>query len=476
MGKPCRGIRANWTSEMMEEALQLLQQGLSQREVERRSGIPRRTLRAHMQSGSTERSLGRKPILSKQQEEDLENRIIRLAEVGMPLTPKSLRRNIYSFIKANRINLKKKKNNQILGKDWFSAFQKRHPRLSKRRAQCMNPARTQKLNRFIVNDYFRKLRFTLEKNKMLHTPERIFNMDEKGCRLTLHHQQSVLVLKRTKRVHLVAQEHAENSTVVACVNALGNAIPPMILFKGIRQKPTFQDGLPAGSAVLMSPKGSMTTKLFCKWLEHFAKYKPTGKVLLIFDGATSNLDMMVAQKAEELEIPLFCLPSNTTHELQPLDRAVFRSFEHFWDEELMTYWDQTPDRKLTKDRFSHIFTPVWEKCMSVANITSGFRVTGIYPFNPRAIPDVAYAPSSVCRPVENQTSSTSLLTSPAVGNQESCSSDDDANIPLAVLRTRLMGNITRKRAEDLPGPSKSNEKNAFSNILKTPELPEKKVY
>lgn len=158
----------------------------------------------------------------------------------------------------------------------------------------------------------------------------------------------------------MAHEHAENATVVVCVNALGNAIPSMILFKGIRSKPTFEDGLPTGSVISMTPKGSMTKELFCKWLDHFARYKPEGKVLLICDGATSHLDITVAAKAEELDIILFCLPSNTTHELQPLDRAVFRSFEHFWDEELLKYWDQNPNRRLTKERFSHVFTPVWK--------------------------------------------------------------------------------------------------------------------
>lgn len=57
-------------------------------------------------------------------------------------------------------------------------------------------------------------------------PQRIFNLDEKGCRLTVHHQQTVLAQRGAKRVHLIANEHAENVRVVACINALGHAIPP----------------------------------------------------------------------------------------------------------------------------------------------------------------------------------------------------------------------------------------------------------
>lgn len=131
----CRGLRANWDKEMMEEALGLLRQGLSQREVEQRTGIPRRTLRNHLKNGVTSRKLGRQPILTQEQENDLENRIIRLASVGLPLTPKALRRSVYNFVETNRIDLKQKRTRMnIIGKDWYAAFLRRHPRISKRKA------------------------------------------------------------------------------------------------------------------------------------------------------------------------------------------------------------------------------------------------------------------------------------------------------------------------------------------------------
>lgn len=423
MGKyKCRGLRANWNSEMMEEALRLLRQGHSQRTVEQQTGIPRRTLRNHSKSGVVTRKLGRKPILTKEDEDELEERIIRLSNIGLPLTPKALRRNVYNFVKTNGIDKFRSKGEKgVIGKDWYSGFLKRHPRISKRKAQSMNPARSAKLNRYIVNDYFKKLDTILQEFGLKYSPDRIYNMDEKGCQLKLHHQQSVLALKGSKRVHLVSQEHGENVTIVACVNALGNCIPPMILFKGCRQKPTYSDNMPVGTKVCMSPKGSMTTSLFCEWLEHFSKYKPAGKVLLIFDGAKCHLDISIANKAETLDIELLCLPSNTTHELQPLDKAVFRSYEHFWDDELLKFWDQHPDRRLNKERFSAVFTPVWEKSMTVANITSGFRATGIFPFNPSAIPEEAFAPSILSRRTVEQDSSS-----------------DESDMPLSSLRLKLI--------------------------------------
>lgn len=393
MGKKCRGIRGNWTEDMMEEAMEMLRAGHSQRVVEEHSGIPRRTLRNHLKTGLMQRALGRKSILSRTEEEDLVRKIVWFAERGFPLTSKILRRSVYRYCEMKNVRHTFNREKQMAGKEWYRAFLKRHPDVSRRRAQQMNPARAQKLNRYIVDDYFQKLENILERTGLKHQPHKIYNMDEKGCRLTLHHQQTVLAQKGARRVHLCAPEHAENATIVACANALGQPIPPMILFKGQRSKPTYLDGLPLGSAVEMAPKGSMTTEIFLKWLDHFARYMSPPPTLLIFDGMSSHLDISIANKAELLGIELFCLPSNTTHELQPLDKSVFRSFEHYWDQELLSYWDQNPDRRLNKERFSDVFTPVWTKTMTINNICSGFRATGIYPFNKNAIPVEAFAPS-----------------------------------------------------------------------------------
>ncbi|CAK1554958.1 unnamed protein product [Leptosia nina] len=64
----------------------------------------------------------------------------------------------------------------------------------------------------------------------------------------------LLTARGRKRVHQIANEHAESVTVVGCGNAIGSAIPPMILFKGKRLKPEYQDNLPPSSLVKMTPK------------------------------------------------------------------------------------------------------------------------------------------------------------------------------------------------------------------------------
>ncbi|KAF2898191.1 hypothetical protein ILUMI_07984 [Ignelater luminosus] len=89
--------------------------------------------------------------------------------------------------------------------------------------------------------------------------------ENKWFQINLHHQQTVNAKNDNKIVNLVAPERAENCTIVACTSALGNAVPPMILFKEQRLKSTFGNGLPPGSKIAMASNDSMTTTLFIEW-------------------------------------------------------------------------------------------------------------------------------------------------------------------------------------------------------------------
>lgn len=60
-----------------------------------------------------------------------------------------------------------------------------------------------------------------------------------------------------------------------------------------------------GSTFEMTPKGSMTSEKFVLWLEHFSNFKPEGKCLLVLDGAKCHMSLVIANKAEELDVILF---------------------------------------------------------------------------------------------------------------------------------------------------------------------------
>lgn len=453
--------RAKWTESKLKEAMESVSNGtMSVNKAASSFKIPRRTLRNHLKSGSTVRKLGRQTYLSAGEENELCQRIFRMCDIGMPLTPKILRRSVFNYCSMNNIPHPFDPSKAMAGRKWLKRFLKRHPEVANRKAQSMNPSRAIKLNPFIVNDHFQKLRDIMIENQLMDRPELIYNIDEKGVRLTIHHQQNVLARRGAKRVHLVAPEHAENVTIVTCANAIGSAIPPMVLFKGQRLKPEWYNNMPTGTVIYMCGKGSMTTVLFIRWLEHFARYKVAGKALLIFDGAASHLDANITRAAEEHGIILYCLPSNTTHELQPLDKSVFKSFESCWDDELLLEYDRNKNFKLNRSNLGSILSKVWARSVTARNIMSGFRATGIYPFDPHVIPEEAFAPSAVTEAPQEAVADSSHE---GLWTPDNSSKGNERKI------TQQSG--VQGSTESDSGECSSGQKNtSFTELLTTPKL------
>ncbi|XP_041989229.1 uncharacterized protein LOC121740558, partial [Aricia agestis] len=121
-GKKTRG---QWSECQLKNAIKAVKRReMSQRAAAEAFCIPRRTLRNHLISGKTEKVTGRPPILNKNHEQDLAKRIIRLAHVGMPLTPKLVRKQAYEFCRANGISNMFSEKTNIAGKKWLKGFLK----------------------------------------------------------------------------------------------------------------------------------------------------------------------------------------------------------------------------------------------------------------------------------------------------------------------------------------------------------------
>ncbi|CAG4974236.1 unnamed protein product [Colias eurytheme] len=83
-------------------AVRAVQRGmLSTYKAAERYKIPRRTIRNHLQSGSLEKSLGRKGILNDEEEAQHVQMIIWYSEMGLPVTPRILRRLVYKYCEQN---------------------------------------------------------------------------------------------------------------------------------------------------------------------------------------------------------------------------------------------------------------------------------------------------------------------------------------------------------------------------------------
>ena len=82
---------------------------------------------------------------------------------------------------------------------------------------------------------------------------------------------------------------------------------------------------------------------------------------------------------------LFLPPPHTTHESQPLDTCVFKLLKQNWQEACHYYIQANPGKIVTQFTFSALLNEAWGKTMVPNIISSGFKRSGIYPFNPNAI-------------------------------------------------------------------------------------------
>ena len=150
--------RAKWSENDLQSAMAAVISGFSQRLAASRFKIPKRTLRNHIDSGNTGKTLRRKTVLTDEQERELTERILRYTKIGLPLTKPIVKSYVYDFCHKNNIYTQSFQCQcKTSSRYWLENYIKRHPEIASRKAQSTNPGRAMKLNQVFVKDYFEKL-------------------------------------------------------------------------------------------------------------------------------------------------------------------------------------------------------------------------------------------------------------------------------------------------------------------------------
>ena len=106
---------------------------------------------------------------------------------------------------------------------------------------------------------------------------------------------------------------------------------------------------------------------------------------------------------------LLCLPPHTCHVLQPLDVGAFKPFKSFFSKVCTAFMAKNPGQVVTEDILSSLVGKALALSHTPINIFSGFKKTGIYPFNLGEVSDRQLAPS---KPLNNSASQVPLTFSP----------------------------------------------------------------
>jgi hypothetical protein len=179
-------------------------------------------------------------------------------------------------------------------------------------------------------------------------------------------------------------------SLLACVSAIGIAIPPLLVYKGSGDimdswvKGVDED---SGTYFTSSPNGWSSNALGLCWLQNiFERHtKPSStrtRRLLIVDGHSSHVNMEFINWADEHRIIIMILPPHTTHRLQPLDVGLFQPLSTAYSNELDDLMSKGAGYVTMKKRlFFPMFKRAWDKSFTKENIQHAFQKPGIWPCN-----------------------------------------------------------------------------------------------
>ena len=150
-------------------------------------------------------------------------------------------------------------------------------------------------------------------------------------------------------------------------------LPPFVIFdaKSLNMEWT-KDKVP-NTTYGLSSRGWIDMNLFKGWfMNHFLQHAVSARpLLLLLDGHSSHYNPEAIRLAKANDVILFTLLPHTTHEMQPLDTAVFASLKMHWCDTCHHFMQQNPGRVITKYQFSSLLADAWLKAMSPSSIISG---------------------------------------------------------------------------------------------------------
>ncbi|KAI0235680.1 hypothetical protein LSAT2_013758, partial [Lamellibrachia satsuma] len=358
-------------------------------------GIPVVTLRDRTTLGHCnpyKYKSGPSHLLSSTEEAALVAHVKDIAACGYGYT----RRELAELAGETAFFLNKRDTSAPLHDKWVYDFLKRWPELKIMKPKGLSMVRARSATRETLDNYYRELLRIFQKYKLLEKPHRIFNVDETG--ISTEHIPPKIVASRGRTPLAMVSSRSATTTIISTVSAIGQVLPPYIIFKGKRMCDDLLAGALPGTQATMSETGWSNTKIFQMYLnEHFLKYVLTNKdepLLLLYDGHSSHINVPLIEWAQKHNIILFLLPAHTSHLLQPLDVGVFGLFKVSYYNECRNYLRKHPGQIITRYDVCRLTANALSHTMIPGNIIGSFKRTGIYPFNASVVTDEQLAPST----------------------------------------------------------------------------------
>lgn len=350
---------------------------------------------------STKRYGGRPTILTGDEEHEIVVTCQVFQEIGFGLTRDMVENVVMQYLRDME------RPNPFLhnkpGKDWWLGFMRRWPNLVERKPQHLPKNRAISLNENTVDVWLSKVKKTLEQAGLDSLGEeelaqRLWNCDETAFATDVA-SKKILARRGDKNVHETGGGSGrEYITVLGCGSASGERLPPYIVYKGKNLWSSWTRNGLAGTLYAVSDSGWMERPHFLQWAKKLfipsvASKLKTGPVILFMDGHASHINLALIELSREKNLILMCLPSHTTHALQPLDVGVFGPVKKSWGRILKEYKMETCAQVVDKTVFPGLLKQLWDDSFKAAHLSAGFRRAGLCPVTKTNIPKSVYSPS-----------------------------------------------------------------------------------
>ena len=355
------------------------------------------------QAAMREEQYAGQTLLTAVEEALLVDWIVRQYNMNAPASPEEVKQRAQQLMEQRT-----GKPYELSMRRWYEAFYRRHPDLTVRIPENMPRSRLNAEQKHRNIAHF----FSLLRSWQMLKPEQIYAADETGLAEDGSRRSKAVVPKGVRRVYRNSFGFYEHVSILHIGNAKGNSLPPVWIFKGSAHDAELADDFTAlcGDSVYGTQKnGYFTADHFLSVLQHFVRHAvSTRPLLLISDGASSHINEESLEYAKANDINILLLPSHTTHLLQVADVAVFRPFKAYWRAECdrlraaKRHTCAPGDIGVRRSDILPAALEAWEYATTTENVISGFRRTGIYPFNPRAY----------LKTLDSHTKSTSLTSLP----------------------------------------------------------------
>jgi len=139
----------------------------------------------------------------------------------------------------------------------------------------------------------------------------------------------------------------------------------------------------SGTHYAYSKKGWIDHDLFFFFLEkHFLKHAVARcPLLLLLNGHSTHSDLTSLKFANDHEMTYFVY-----RHIQPMSASLWIvAYSNLSTIECHNFYHKNPGSVISKLNFNLVFRDAWLNTITPANVVSGFRKTGVYPFNRHAI-------------------------------------------------------------------------------------------